>query len=405
MVPLEFVAKLARPNTTKILLVVMDGLGGIPGGPKGLTALDEAKTPNLDGIAPRATLGSIDLVSPGITPGSGPGHFGLFGYDPVKYLIGRGVLSAAGLGLEMQAGDIAARINFCTVDANGVVTDRRAGRIPTEACTKLCEKLNAGLNIPGVTVTVKPEREHRAAALFRGPGLDPGIGDTDPQQEGKKPLEPRCTADTPAGHKTEGLIRDFVAQAARILASEKPANMILLRGFDAPPHLPVFPEIFKLKAAAIAVYPMYRGLARLVGMEVIPVEGERNADEVTALERIWKDYDFVYLHVKKTDSYGEDGNRDAKIHVIEEVDSLVPRLMALKPDVLLVTGDHSTPAALKGHSWHPSPLLLLASTGRPDGHPRFTELNCVRGGIGRIAAVDMMPLALAHALRLDKFGA
>jgi len=405
MVPLEFIAKLARPNTTKILLVVMDGLGGLPGGAKGLTELDEAKTPNMDGIAPRATLGAIDLVSPGITPGSGPGHLGLFGYDPVKYLIGRGVLSAAGLGLEMQAGDIAARINFCTVDAAGVVTDRRAGRIPTETCVKLCEKLTRELKVAGAEVVVRPEREHRAAVLFRGQGLEPCISDTDPQKEGVKPLEPQATREDAAGKKTEALVRDFVAQAGRILASEKPANMLLLRGFDAPPHLPQFPEIFKLKAAAVAVYPMYRGLSRLVGMTPVSFEGETIAHEIGAVENIWKDYDFIYLHVKKTDSYGEDGNRDAKIHVIEEVDGLMPRLLALNPDVLLITGDHSTPAAQKGHSWHPSPLLLLAATGRPDGHNRFTELNCVRGGLGRIDAVDMMPLALAHAMRLDKFGA
>ncbi|MEK7474835.1 MAG: 2,3-bisphosphoglycerate-independent phosphoglycerate mutase [Candidatus Coatesbacteria bacterium] len=405
MVSLEFIAKLARPNTTKILLVVMDGLGGIPGGPKGLTGLDEAKTPNFDAIAPRATLGAIELVSPGITPGSGPGHLGLFGYDPIKYMIGRGVLSAAGLGLEMQAGDIAARINFCTVDQGGVVTDRRAGRIPTEAAVKLCEKLNAGIRIPGVTVTVKAEREHRAAVLFRGAGLDHGITDTDPQQEGKKPLDPEHANDTPAGRKTHGIVCDFIMQAGKILASEKPANMLLLRGFDAPPTLPEFREVFKLKAGAIAVYPMYRGLASLVGMDVIPVTGERVADEITALEGAWSTHDFVYLHVKKTDSYGEDGNRDAKIHVIEEVDGLLPRILALKPDCLLVTGDHSTPSVLKGHSWHPSPVLLLSPTGRPDGRARFTELNCDRGGLGRIHATDLMPLAMAHAMRLDKFGA
>ena len=368
-----------------------------------MTELEEAKTPSLDSIAPKSSMGLVHLVSPGITPGSGPGHLALFGYDPVRYLIGRGVLSAAGLGLEMQAGDVAARINFCTVDAKGLVTDRRAGRIPTETCVKLCEKLGAGVKIPGVAVTVKPEREHRAAVLFRGQGLDHTIADTDPQREGLAPLEPKALA--PEAEKTAGVVREFLAQAAKILAPESPANMVLLRGFDTPPHLPQFRDVFKLRAAAVAVYPMYRGLARLVGMEVVVPGGEAIADEVKTVEAIWKDYDFVYLHIKKTDSYGEDGNRDAKVHVIEEMDAQIGRLMALKPDVFILTGDHSTPAALKAHSWHPSPLLLGAATVRWDGLPRFTEANCARGGTGHILGADLMPLALAHALRLDKYGA
>jgi len=403
MLPLEFIGKLSRESTTKILFCVADGLGGMPGGTNGITELEQAKTPNLDSIAPKSSMGLIHLVAPGITPGSGPGHLALFGYDPVKYLIGRGVLSAAGLGLEMQAGDVAARINFCTVDAKGLVTDRRAGRIPTETCVKLCEKLGAGVKIPGVAVTVKPEREHRAAVLFRGQGLNHAIADTDPQREGLAPLEPKALA--PEAEKTAGVIREFLAQAAKILAPEKPANMVLLRGFDTPPHLPQFRDVFKLKAAAVAVYPMYRGLARLVGMEVVPPKGEAIADEVTTVESIWKDYDFVYLHIKKTDSYGEDGNRDAKVHVIEEMDAQMGRLMALKPDVFILTGDHSTPAALKAHSWHPSPLLLTSPTARTDGFARFTEGNCARGSLGSILGADLMPLALAHALRLDKYGA
>jgi 2,3-bisphosphoglycerate-independent phosphoglycerate mutase len=239
--------------------------------------------------------------------------------------------------------------------------------------------------------------------LLRGAGLHPGLGDTDPQREGLKPLEPKAMVREAEG--TAAVVRKFLEQARNLLASESPANMILLRGFDSPPSLPQFADVFKLKASAVAVYPMYRGLAALVGMNVVSFEGERVADEVAAVERVWKDSDFIFMHVKKTDSYGEDGNREGKTRVIEEFDAQVPRLLALKPDVFLVTGDHSTPAALKAHSWHPSPLLLHASTCRFDGHARFTEMNCARGGIGRIAAVDLMPLVLAHALRLDKFGA
>jgi len=403
MVSLDFISKLAHPADTKIILCVLDGLGGAPGGDKGLTELDEAKTPNLDALALKSSLGLADPVSPGITPGSGPGHMGLFGYDPIKYFIGRGVLSAAGVGLEMKQGDIAARINFCTVDGQGIVTDRRAGRIPTETCVKLCEKLGGELKVPGVEILVRPEREHRAAVLFRGEGLDHNIGDTDPQREGLHWLEPKALK--PEAAKAAGIVGQFLAQVGKILSAEKPANMVLLRGFDAPPHLPQFADAFKLKAAAVAVYPMYRGLASLVGMKVIPVEGEAIKDEVATVGKIWKDYDFVYLHVKKTDSYGEDGNRPSKVHIIEEFDAALPKLLALKPSVLVITGDHSTPTLLKGHSWHPCPVLLAADTARRDGFARFTEVNCARGTLGHFQAVDLMPLMLAHALRLDKFGA
>jgi 2,3-bisphosphoglycerate-independent phosphoglycerate mutase len=404
-VSLELIAKLARPAETKILLVVLDGLGGLPG-PDGKTELAAARTPNLDALAPGASLGLIDPVSPGITPGSGPGHLGLFGYDPVTYLIGRGVLSAAGLGLEMNPGDLAARINFCTVDAAGVVTNRRAGRIPTATCVQLCEKLNGAVKIAGVEIQVSPEREHRAAVVFRGRKFSPHLLDTDPQKEGLKPLPVRAARDGAAERETVAIVSSFVEQAARVLESERPANMLLLRGFDVPPSLPQFADVFKLKGAAIAVYPMYRGIARLVGMSVIEFDGETIEAQVKALEHAWPAHDFVYVHVKKTDAYGEDGNAEAKSRVIEEFDGLLPRLLALEPDVLIVTGDHSTPARLKAHSWHPSPLLLRApATARPDGLRRFTEAECARGGLGRIPAVDLMPLALAHALRLDKYGA
>ncbi len=402
----DFVSGLARPGTAKILLCVLDGLGGMPGGLENQTELEGARTPHMDTIAPKCTFGLIDPVAPGITPGSGPGHLGLFGYDPEKFVIGRGVLSAAGLGLEMGSGDMAARINFCTVDEKGVVTDRRAGRIPTETCTKLCEKLAKEIKLDGIEIVVKPEREHRAAVVFRGQGLDPGICDTDPQQEGLPPVAaaPKAGHEAKAG-PTAKMVRQFLEQARKVLANEKPANMILLRGFDQPPHLPKLGDAFKLKAAAIAVYPMYRGLARLVGMDVIEFKGETLTDEVHALEKALKDYDFFYMHVKKTDSAGEDGKRDAKIHVIEDFDLVVPRLLAMRFGALIITGDHSTPAGLKSHSWHPSPVLLNSPNSRHDGLARFTETNCARGGLGHIRAIDLMPLALGHAMRLDKFGA
>jgi len=271
---------------------------------------------------------------------------------------------------------------------------------------KLCAKLNAGLKVPGVAITVTPEMDYRAAVLFRGADLEPHMADTDPQKEGLTPLAPRALTAGKAGTNMERILAEMVKQAGAILAAEKPANMILLRGFDQPPALPQFADVYKLKAGAIAVYPMYRGISRLVGMDIVKFEGATPADEITALEGAWAAHDFIYLHVKKTDAYGEDGNHAAKAHVIEEFDAVVPRIMALKPDVFMVTGDHSTPARLKSHSWHPSPLFLHApATCRPDGLPRFTETHCARGGLGRIHATELMPLALAHALRLDKYGA
>ena len=401
MVSLDDLKALARPAQTKIVLLVLDGLGGLSRAGDGKTELDAARTPNLDRLAAQGNLGLADPVAPGITPGSGPGHLGLFGYDPLQYRIGRGVLEAVGIDLEMTERDLAARGNFCTVDARGVITDRRAGRIPTEACARLTPLLEK-IGIPGVELIVRPVREHRFVVLFRGEGLEEGLSETDPQETGKPPLP--VQAEAPQAKKAADIVNQFVAEARRVLAAEHPANMVLLRGFSKYPRLPKLTEIYGVRAAVIAVYPMYRGLAKLAGMQAVKT-GDTVADEFTSLESIYGDFDFFFVHVKKTDSAGEDGDFDKKVSIIEEVDAEIPRLLALRPEVVVVTGDHSTPAAFKAHSWHPVPVLLWSKWCRPDGAPRFTERECRYGNIGHVRAAELMPLIMAHAERLTKFGA
>lgn len=402
MAELDFIRELAVENTTKIVMVVMDGVGGLPEAPGGKTALEAARTPNLDALAARSICGLHEPIGPGITPGSGPSHLALFGYDPIRYEIGRGVLEAVGIGFPLTPQDLAARGNFCSVDAEGRITDRRAGRVPTEVSAGLCARLQAEVRIPGVQVFVSPVKEHRFVLVLRGEGLNPALSETDPQSVGVPALPVRPLV--PEAAQTAELVNEFVAQARRLLADAHPANMVLLRGFAKYPTLPTMEEIYRLHPASIAIYPMYRGLASLVGMTALAA-GEDLADEFGTLEQAWADYDFFYLHVKKTDSYGEDGDFAHKVGVIEQVDALLPRLVALKPDVVIVTGDHSTPALLKAHSWHPVPILLSAATCRPDGVEAFGERACLRGSLGRFPAVDIMPLAMGHALRLAKFGA
>jgi 2,3-bisphosphoglycerate-independent phosphoglycerate mutase len=399
---LELMQELAIKNSTKIVLLVLDGLGGAPMQPGGPTELEAARTPNLDALAARSACGLSTPVAPGITPGSGPGHLSLFGYDPLQYEIGRGVLEALGIGFDLQPADVAARGNFCTVDAQGLITDRRAGRIPTEEGARRVELLRS-IRLPDVQTLVEPVKDYRFALVLRGTGLAGGIHDTDPQQTGAPPLP--AVAYDHAAQRTAELVNQWIAQAARILADHPPANMLTLRGFAVDPNLPKFPDVYKLRAAAVAVYPMYKGVARLVGMDVLTVQGEAPSDEFETLRQHWDAYDFFFVHIKKTDSAGEDGNFEAKVHVIETVDAALPALLDLNPDVLVVTGDHSTPSLLKSHSWHPLPILLSARTGRGDRVTAFGETACLGGSLGHMRHVDIMPLAMAHALRLTKYGA
>jgi len=397
----QLVRELKIPNKSKIVMLVADGLGGLPVERYGPTELEAAKTPNLDDLAKRGVQGSMIPIAPGITPGSGPGHLGLFGYDPVKYLIGRGALEATGVGFKLGPKDVAVRCNFCTLDAAGNITDRRAGRIPTEESAPLAIKLRQ-VKIPGVEVFVEPVKEHRFVVGFRGEGLAGNVADTDPQKTGVPPLDP--VAHDAASRRTADVAKQFVAQAQKLLAGQPKANGLTLRGFAAAPVIPSYEEVYGLKAAAIAVYPMYKGLAQLVGMEVVG-SPTTLAEEIDVLEKAWNDYDFFFIHFKYTDSRGEDGNFEEKVRMIEQFDAIIPRVTALKPMVLIVTGDHSTPARLAGHSWHPVPTLLVSETCRPDDLTSFGERSALQGGLGHFAAVHLMPLAMAHAERLGKFGA
>jgi len=397
----DLTRSLQQKNDAKIVLLVADGLGGLPLEPNGLTELETARTPHLDELARRGVQGLSIPVKPGITPGSGPGHLGLFGYDPLVYQIGRGALEATGIGFHLEGNDVAARGNYCTLDQAGKISDRRAGRIPSEESAPLAKILRQ-VKIAGVEVFVEPVKEHRFVVVFRGPGLGGEVHDTDPQATGVPPLDP--VAANAASQRTAEVAKEFIQQATKLLADQPKANGLTLRGFAARPALPSYEEVYGLRAAAIAVYPMYKGLARLVGMEIVG-EAKTLDEQVSELERRWQDFDFFFLHYKYTDSTGEDGNFAAKVQKIEEFDAVLPRVAALGPAVLIVTGDHSTPSLLRSHSWHPVPTLLVADACRSDECQGFSERQALRGGLGQFEAKHLMTLALANAGRLGKFGA
>jgi 2,3-bisphosphoglycerate-independent phosphoglycerate mutase len=398
---LEVIRELVVKNDTKIVLLVIDGLGGLPNPETGRSELEEANTIHLDRLATDGLCGMTVPVGLGITPGSGPGHLALFGYDPLRYQVGRGVLEALGIDFDLRKEDLAARGNFCTVDSKGLIADRRAGRISTETCATLCEELS-GITLPGVQVFVQPVREHRFLLVLRGGGLLEGIADTDPQRLGVEPLP--AQAERAEAEATARLLNDFVAQARKRLADKHPANMLLLRGISKWPDLPHMTDVFGLNAAAVAVYPMYRGLAKLVGMTVLPT-GTAILDELATVQEHWQDFDFFFLHFKTTDSRGEDGDYDAKVAALEEVDKVIPGLRDLAPDVLMVAGDHSTPSLLAGHSWHPVPFVIWSRWCRTDRSETFDESCCSTGGLGTFPATSVLPLALANAQRLTKYGA
>ena len=395
---------LVQPDGGTIVYLVLDGLGGLPDATRGQTEMQVAHTPHLDQLAAQSSCGLLDVVGPGITPGSGPGHLALFGYDPLATAMGRGILSALGIDFALQEGDVAARVNFATIDEKGCVTDRRAGRIDTATNQRLCEKIRQA-----VTLGFEGEyffetvSEHRAVLILRGPGLASALDDTDPQTVGVQPPEP--TARTEDAAHTAQIVRSFVVQARDVLADEQPANMILLRGFDSYHPWPSLTDRFGLRGVCVADYPMYRGVSRLLGLEVLPPAGGLAA-RFQALTSCYGDtYSFYFLHVKHTDSSGEDADFDAKVHALEAVDRLVPQVTALEPDVLVITGDHSTPAVMGSHSWHPVPVLLHARTARIDAVSRFDEYACAQGILGLRPGLHLMGLALAHAGRLNKYGA
>ena len=397
--------KLSSKDGGKIVFLVIDGLGGLPDA-SGDTPLEAADTPHLDELAKGGICGLHEPVGPGITPGSGPGHLGLFGYDPLEYDVGRGVLSALGVGYPLSDGELAARGNFCTLADDGTVADRRAGRISTEKCRELCDKLNQ-LELKNVDFEVKPVKEHRFLLVLKGLETTVALNDTDPHETGRPPqaVEPDGDIDE-GGRATVEAVEAFIERAEESLRDESEANGILLRGFDALPNIPQLPEFTRMRCKAIAAYPMYRGVSRLLGMDVLEAKDDLD-DELAHLRSAWDAGDFFFVHIKKTDSHGEDGDFQAKKKLIHEIDAWLPGLLDLQPDVLVVTGDHSTPAALGAHSWHPVPVLLHApGTVRRDPVTRFSETAALQGALGaRFPATDLLALAMAHARRLSKFGA
>ena len=396
----KIIKELSTDTPSKIILFVMDGLGGLP--QKGKTALEAAHTPNLDNLAKKSACGMSDPVFMGITPGSGPAHLSLFGYDPLQHTLGRGILEALGVGVEVGKEDLVARGNFATHKDN-VITDRRAGRIPTSENARLCEKINTLLESrEGSRIKVYPGKEHRFVVKFSGENLCDALSDADPQKENKpraytKPLDNEA-------QETAIMVNSFLDDMTEFLKDTSPANTVLLRGFSKHPSLPSMQDLFKIKPVALANYPMYKGLAKLVGMAIVDA-GPQVEDLFDALDEIYPNYNFFYIHIKKTDAAGEDGNYDAKKEAIEEIDTFVPRLLSKNSEVLVVTSDHSTPCLLKSHSWHPNPFLLFSDSSQSDGVNRFSEKECSQGFLGRFQAIYAMPLMLAHAGKLKKFGA
>jgi 2,3-bisphosphoglycerate-independent phosphoglycerate mutase len=397
----ETLAKeLSIATPSKIVLLVLDGLGDLP--VEGKTALEKARTPHLDRLASRAACGLTDPIFRGITPGSGPSHLALFGYNPLRHQLGRGILEALGSGVEVGRNDLVARGNYATLK-DGLIVDRRAGRIPTSENERICRRLNESLQPPpGIRIALFPGKEHRFVVKFSGEGLSDALTDADPQKDHKPPVA--ASALSAEAGETVGVVSHFIADATRILSDEPVANTVLLRGFSRFPAIPSMSELYKIKPAAVANYPMYKGLARLLGMEVLPV-GSETRDLFEALEAGYKDHDFFYVHYKKTDAAGEDGNFPAKVKAIEEIDPFIPRIEALGADVVAVTADHSTPCLLKSHSWHPNPFLIAARSAMPDDVSAFSERACRRGFLGRFPALQAMPLLLSHAGKLQKYGA
>ena len=401
---LDLLQRLAVPNDTKILLAVVDGLGGLPRPETGRSELEAADTPHLDRLASQSACGLTVPVDYGVTPGSGPGHLALFGYDPLRYTVGRGVLEALGIDFDLQPQDVAARGNFCTLDAQGRITDRRAGRIASEESAGLCEALR-DIELPGARLFVEPVKEHRFLLVLRPEGsaaLSGQIADTDPQREGVTPLQPQALA--PEAEATAKLVQRFVEGARERLDGRRPANGLTLRGFAQHPTMPCLPEICQFRAGAVAAYPMYRGLSKLVGMTVLPT-GTTYDDEIETVRKHWDEFDFFFIHYKPADSAGEDGDFEAKAAALEAFDQAIPKLQELSPDVLIVAGDHSTPAVLAGHSWHPVPFLLHSKWSLPDEVGAFNEQACLKGSLGIFPAKEALPLAMAHARRLAKYGA
>jgi len=394
-----------KTNNSKIVLLILDGLGDIPHPDFDYkTPLEYADTPNLDRIAKKSMLGRCIPILPGITPGSGPAHLAVFGYDPIETQIGRGVLEAVGLNMRLKANDIAARSNFATVNEKGIITDRRAGRLSGDKADILCELLSSIDEIDGVKIKIKPGKEHRFVTVFSSDTRELGAlcSDTDPLHEGA-PVQ-KAAGNNPSSQYLADIVNKFTDKGMKLLKDKFPANAFLMRGFSAKPRIISMQSKYKLEAAAIAAYPMYRGIASLLGFSILP-----SADSIEELFEIYREnynkYDYFYIHIKGTDKTGEDGDFSGKVQCIEKVDSALPVLFDCMPDVLCITGDHSSPALMHSHSWHPVPVLIHGKFCGYDRCQRFTEQDCISGGLGTFESKYLMGQLLANAGRLQKFGA
>ena len=400
MIDIEELRDCYISTPSKIVMLLVDGLGGLAHPDTGRSELETAHIPNLDRLARESACGLTIPVLPGVIPGSGPGHLALFGYDPLKYSVGRGVMEALGIEIEIQNGDVAARGNFATLNSSGLISDRRAGRIPSKASVHLCSMLDQ-IELNGINLKVFPVHDHRFVLYLSGDDISDRVSRTDPQQTGAPPWE--AVALAPEAEKTAKAVRTFVQEAKRILKDEELANVVLLRGFSKLPHLPQMGEVYRLNPAGIAAYPMYRGLAKVAGMQVIPT-GKTFIDEIETLQKHYGEHDLFFVHYKPADTAGEDGDFDGKVRALEEVDTHIPRLLELDPDVFIVAGDHSTPAVMASHSWHPVPFLLRSPWTKAEGVETFSERSFAKGSLGRIPANQVMLQALAHAGKLIKYG-
>ncbi len=401
-------------NSGKGILIVCDGLGDLR--EKGKTPLQAAKTPNMDRLAEHGACGLMHTIGRGIIPGSDTAHLQLFGYSTEKYYTGRGTFEALGVGIELEEGDVAFRCNFATVDEKMKILDRRAGRISTSFAKKL-EQDFQNIEIDGAKVIFKASVEHRGALVLRGKGLSHKVGDTDPHSLTRllvsKPLE-----GTPEAKKTAKILNEFTKLSHEKLNSnplnegrELPANILLSRGPGIFSKAPPMEEKFGIRSACVAGGALYKGVAKFVGMDILKVKGATGAKDTDlnskadAVVSALNEYDFVFLHIKATDSFSHDGDFGGKKKFIEKIDSeVLPKLMETGANIM-ITGDHTTPCRIGDHSSHPTPFLMNGELVRHDDIKKFDEFSCANGSLGHLFGKDVMNMMVSLMGKAHIYGA
>ncbi|MCK4443355.1 MAG: 2,3-bisphosphoglycerate-independent phosphoglycerate mutase [Thermoplasmata archaeon] len=404
----------------KILLIILDGMADRPVAVLGSkTPLQAANTPNMDWFAKNGMCGQMDPIAPGVRPGSDTSHLAILGYNPHEVYTGRGPFEAAGVGLPMEHGDIAFRCNFGTIDADGTVRDRRAGRI-RKGTSEIARDLD-GMPIEGVKVIFKEATEHRAVLILRGDGLSPKVTDVDPHAVGVKYHE--CEALEPEAGRTAEIVNEFVERSREILADHEvnkkrlkegdfPANIILPRGSGVFPHLDSLEERFGIRSAAICGVTLIKGICRVAGMKILDVDGATGgldtdmiAKGKAAIEAL-ESYDFVFLNVKAPDICGHDGDPEGKVKVAERLDMMMSFIRKeLRNDVIMaVTSDHSTPVSVRDHAGDSVPLIVYGKDIRVDEVSSYDEISVTKGILGRIRGSDLIHILLDQSGRAEKFG-